>query len=144
MLASSARSTHGSQRLFWRIPWLGHGSPGMRLGALCVLFAFCTLLVVSGPHLVHHATELPLPDAPHPYDDQSAHNDHPSQDAPNPTAPDCHVLFFVRHTPVAASGGLPVLALLHATEPVLALSRQWVSATPPALYQARAPPASLL
>ena len=52
---------------FWvyrRLWWKDVRVDGVRLSALATILVFLTLLTVSGPHLVHHFTEL------HPHADQ--------------------------------------------------------------------------
>ena len=88
------------------------------------LFAF---IVVSGPHLVHHATDS-----------------HPHDERPAQQLPGCLVLALMQQTPVAEGS----LALL----PVPLLSGESAVFTPPShrpagpghVFQARAPPAEFL
>ena len=73
--------------------------------ALCTILAFLTLLAVSGPHLVHHLTEL------HPQEHHHTQDGHHPPAEHAPPRPDCLVLFLMQHTPVAEAGEalLPIL-----------------------------------
>src|SRR5262249_26783186 len=64
---------------------------GRRLGALCTMLSLLTLVVVSGPHLVHHLADL------------SPQNDHHTPTGSAHPLPDCLVFLVMQHTPVAAS-----------------------------------------
>jgi hypothetical protein len=71
------------RRCFRQFHWLGK-----RLAALWTVLWFCGLIATSGPHLVHHLTDLQRP------------HDHHSQ-ADKPRLPDCFIFSLMQHTPVA-------------------------------------------
>src|SRR2546428_10510894 len=73
---------------------------GRRLGALCTMLALLTLLVVSGPHLVHHLADL------------SPQHDHHTPTGSTPPPPDCLGFFVMQHTPAAAGVCGPTLTAL--------------------------------
>jgi len=108
--------------------------PRRRLVALAAVLALSILIVVSGPHLVHHLAEQHPLVAPylhtqhgdnHPThtaqaQDGDAHHaeahpqptrDGPPQEKHAPPWPDCPVLFLLQHTPVAALA-LAVVSIL--------------------------------
>src|SRR5436309_137626 len=97
------------RRLFWLCRqqgcryWCGGGG---RFSALCTVLALFTLLTVSGPHLVHHFTEV------YP---QPGHHTHNGQAS---VLPNCPVLFLWQHTPGAESGVALLPTLLPAIEPL--------------------------
>lgn len=140
----SAQVTPFSRALFWRALPTGRVI-GMRLSTLCTILSLLVLLAVSGPHLVHHATELPLHGEPH----DSADHDH-DQTAPQtptsqrPTLPDCVVLFLVQHTPGAQSGCALSFALPTVAEPLPTRPPLEISAAPRPSVQTRAPPLAFL
>ena len=100
---------------------------------LCTVLTLLTLLVVSGPHLVHHLIE------PHPQ-----HNDHHSHDGQARQWPDCLVLFLLQHTPVVEGWGASLPAPLLVIEPIVYAQSLRVYAIPQRAFQARAPPSTLL
>ena len=132
-MISVAMRCHSS--LFWlcRGPvgraWRGSGG---RVSALCTVLALLSLLTVSGPHRVHHLIEAP------PQPDHHAHHDQ------QPVLPDCPVLFFWQHTPVAEHSLMGLPTLLSTPEFIVSLLPLWVSADTQDVPQARAPPRSLL
>jgi ABC-type nickel/cobalt efflux system permease component RcnA len=103
------------------------------LTALTTIIALCALIVVSGPHLVHHLPEqygfryhpdairhdhqhhTPTDSAHH---EQAAHHhthsghpsDESSPDRHPPRWPDCFVLFLMQHTPI--TGGSVAFLLI--------------------------------
>src|SRR5437763_1676955 len=81
--------------------------------ALSTILALFTLVAVSGPHLVHHLTELPPHERPHAQEGPQTRDHHA------PPRPDCLVLFLMHYTPVAEEGGALLPALLLAAEPLL-------------------------
>lgn len=98
------------------------------LYAFCTILAFCALLAVSGPHLVHHLL------------DSSPPADHHSHADDTQQPPDCLVLALLQHSPVTAErvGLLP--RLLQAPElPVVTSSLRQLQ-EPIDVAQARAPP----
>jgi hypothetical protein len=111
---------------------------GLRLMALYTLAAFLAVFIVSGPHLVHHFTELYPPAAYHTDDE---HHEH---DAPAPPLPDCQLLFLVQHTPVSEGGEARLPMPLLALESIGSLPLLWGSAAVRYVFQARAPPFRLL
>ena len=123
------------RRLFWlcrqqgRRDWCGGGG---RFSALCTVLALFTLLTMSGPHLVHHLTQM------HPQSDHHTHNDQA------PILPDCPVLFLWQHTPVAENGVALLPTLLPAIDLLVFPPPLWVSADSRDVTQARAPPLRLL
>ncbi len=141
----SAQATPFSRPLFWRAPRQGGRVIGMRLSALCTILSLLVLLAVSGPHLVHHATELPLHGEPH----DSADHDH-AQTAPQtptsqrPTLPDCVMLFLVQYTPGTQSGCALSFALPTVAEPLPTRPPLEISAAPRPSVQTRAPPLAFL
>ena len=98
-----------------------------QLAALWTVLCFCGLIAASGPHLVHHLTDLPRP------------ADHHTR-ADEPRLPDCFVFSLMQHTPVA-EGVLNLLPLPlpveepSAVEPLLRVREALWS-----LSLARAPP----
>src|SRR5262245_29767734 len=94
--------------------WAGHRQwwrevrrGGCRLSALCTAVTLLVLLVVSGPHLVHHLLE------------QHVQHDYPHSHADQPQQwPDCLVLFLIQHTPVAQGCTALLPALLLIAEPL--------------------------
>jgi hypothetical protein len=121
---------------FWtcRIPSWRERRWGGRLSALSTVLALLTLLVVSGPHLVHHFVEQPSQARHHASEDPQRQDNHASP------RPDCPILFLLQHTPVAEQGE----ALL----PPLLLAAGSLATSPPLgpidapryTAQARAPP----
>jgi hypothetical protein len=109
--------------------WTWHGN---RFSALCTVLALLSLLTVSGPHRVHHLTEMP------PQPDHHAH--HHQQ----PVLPDCPVFLLWQHTPVAAHSLVCLPALLATPESIVSLLPLWVSAETQDVSQARAPPLILV
>ena len=105
---------------------------GRRLGALCTMLLLLTLLVVSGPHLVHHLA------------DPAAQDDHHTHTGPAHPPPDCLVFFVLQHTPLAAGVLANSLTPLAAAEPIVCTPPVWLSAAPRYVPQARAPPAGFL
>jgi len=101
---------------------------GRRLGALCTMLALLTLLVVSGPHLVHHLADL------------SPQHDHHTPTGSTPPPPDCLVFFVMQHTPVAAGVLAHALTPLAVGEPIVCTPPLWMSEAPRYVSQARAPP----
>jgi hypothetical protein len=137
-LAVSIRSIKPSPQTFWacyRLWWKDVCVQGVRLSALATLLAFLTLLTVSGPHRVHHLTEVQPPEDQHTHEGQHTH------DSQAPPAPDCHVLFLLQHMPGAEHGRTFPLMLLLAAEPLRVISLLVKVATPHDAFQARAPPA---
>jgi hypothetical protein len=134
-MSVSKRALRRHTSLFWlcRGPvgrgWRGNGS---RFSALCTVLALLSLLTVSGPHRVHHLIEVP------PQPDHHAHHDQ------QPVSPDCPVLFFWQHTPVAEHSLVVLPTLLATPECIVSLPSLWVSAETQDVSQARAPPLSLL
>ena len=63
---------------------------GRRLIALCTLLWLLTLLMVSGPHLVHHFADL------------SPQHDHHTHSGSAHPPPECVVFLVMQHTPLAA------------------------------------------
>jgi len=134
-----------------------------RLVALATVLAFLTLIVVSGPHLVHHLAEQSLAVAPHVYaqpDDGSqthteptpeddahhaeahpppARGGHPQEGQASPW-PDCLVLFLLQHSPVAvlAFACVAFLVVIILLESAV---RIWLSTDSRLGFHARAPPA---
>ena len=107
---------------------------GVRLSALATILVFLTLLTVSGPHLVHHFTEL------HPHADQPTHADQHTPDGHAPQPPDCHILFLLQHIPVAEAEIALLPTLLLTVEPIPSPSLLTRAETPRDTSQARAPP----
>jgi hypothetical protein len=105
---------------------------GNRFSALCTVLAILSLLTVSGPHRVHHLIEVP------PQPDHHTHHDQ------QPAWPDCPVLFFWQHTPVAEHSLVVLPVLLSTLEFIVSLPSLWVSAETQDVAQARAPPLSPL
>src|SRR5262249_42362901 len=105
---------------------------GRRLGALCTMLSLLTLLVVSGPHLVHHLADL------------SPQNDHHTPTGSAHPLPDCLVFLVMQHTPVAASVLAHALIPLAAGEPIVCTPPLWMSEAPRYVSQARAPPSVFL
>jgi hypothetical protein len=110
------------RRCFRQFRWLS-----TRFAALWTVLWFCGLIATSGPHLVHHLTDLQRP------------HDHHSQ-ADQPRLPDCFIFSLMQHTPVAegvlsslstplAVGGSAVV------EPPLTVREE-----PWSIFLARAPP----
>ena len=130
-LAASTRSMKPHPQTFWvyrGLWWKDVRVDGVRLSALATILVFLTLLTVSGPHLVHHFTEL------HPHADQHTHDGH----APQP--PDCHMLFLLQHIPVAEDRIALLPTLLLTGEPIPCPSLLAKTAAPRDTSQARAPP----
>ena len=76
-LAVSIRSIKPPPQMLWacgRLWWKDVCGQGVRLSAFATLLAFLTLLTVSGPHLVHHFTELHPPEDQHTHDSQHTHD----------------------------------------------------------------------
>jgi hypothetical protein len=136
-LAVSTRSMKPRPQMFWahgRLWWKGVRVQGVHLSAFATFLAFLTLLTISGPHLVHHFTEL------HPLEDQHTHDSQHTHDKHTPQPPDCHVLFLLQHTPVAEHGIAFLPILLLAAEPLLVISPLVKVEVPQYAFQARAPP----
>ncbi|MGE3537945.1 MAG: hypothetical protein AB7N91_11000 [Candidatus Tectimicrobiota bacterium] len=143
MLAGSKRPSQASRRLFRRVHQPGRLAPGWRLSALGTLLAFCTLLVLAGPHLVHHATERSAPEAHHTHADQTAH-EVPTAPPETSSGPHCQVLFLVQHTPLVATGVVVLPFALQALAPLFMPSQPWLTLSLAARHRVRAPPAHLL
>jgi hypothetical protein len=105
---------------------------GRRLGALCTLLSLLTLLVVSGPHLVHHLTDL------------SPQHDHHTPTGSVHPLPDCPVFLVMQHTPVAPSVLAHALIPLATGGPIVCTPPLWMSEASRYVSQARAPPCSFL
>jgi hypothetical protein len=107
------------------LPW-AHWC-GRPLAALWTVLWFCGLIAASGPHLVHHLTDL----------SRSAGH-HTPADQPRP--PDCVVFSLMQHTPVAEGllnpfpMPLPVGELSVVEPPLTVCEALW------SLVLARAPP----
>jgi hypothetical protein len=99
-----------------------------RLYALYTVLAFVFVLVISGPHLVHHLPEI-LPSDNHPAHDEG----------PQPL-PDCLVLAFMQHTPATAGGAACLPLLLHTRQQPPVKPSPDKPKVPRDLSQARAPP----
>jgi hypothetical protein len=143
-LTVSARSIKPSPQTYWacaRLWWKVVCVQGVRLSAFATLLAFLTLLTVSGPHLVHHLTELHPLEAQHTHDGQHTHDSQHTHDRHTPRPPDCHVLFSLQHTPVAESGIAVLPILLLAAEPLLVIPPLLKVEAPQYAFQPRAPPA---
>jgi len=106
---------------------------GSRLSVLCTVLTLLTLLAMSGPHLVHHLIEQ-----------HSQHDDHRSHDGQAQQWSDCLILFLIQHTPVAQGCAALLPALFPVAEPIAYAQPLWVCAVPQHVFQARAPPATLL
>ena len=94
---------------FWaghRHRWKEARREGSRLGVLCTILTLLVLLLVSGPHLVHHLIEPPPQ-----HDDSHSHTGQAQQ-------PDCLILFLMQHTPVAQGCAALLPALLLIVEPI--------------------------
>jgi hypothetical protein len=134
-MSMSTMTVHRSKRLAWIGRWQrcrGWRDVGSRCSALCTVLTLCTLLAVSGPHLVHHFAEV------HPQPDHHTH------DAPAPVWPDCPVLFLWQHTPLAESCVALLSTLLLPLEPLVFLPPLWGSVASRDVPPARAPPLPLL
>ena len=105
---------------------------GRRLGALWTILSLLTLLVVSGPHLVHHLADSAAPDDHH----TPAGSAHPP--------PDCPVFFVMQHIPVAGSVVVHSCTPLATAESIICVPPRWMSEAPKYVLQARAPPVFLL
>jgi hypothetical protein len=112
------------------VQWYRRASPP--LYALCVVLALLVLLVTSGPHLVHHLTEL------YPQDTQPSHTKDTSQ------LPDCLVYSLIQHTPVTEAGVALLAVFLQARGPLVVEPPLWrpIELRHPSL--ARAPPGTTL
>jgi hypothetical protein len=106
--------------------------------ALWTILAFLTLLAVSGPHLVHHLTEL------HPQEHHHTQDGHHPPAEHAPPRPDCLVLFLMQHTPVTEAGGALLPILLFAAEPLISTLLLRQADAPKYAVQARAPPPMFL
>ena len=118
--------------------WRGLRVAGVRLYGLVTLLVFLTLLMVSGPHRVHHFTEQHPPGHHHTQEGQHTQDDHA------PALPDCPVFFLLQHTPVAESGLAFFLTLLCVTESIRSTTTLGKAEAPQYVSQARAPPPILL
>jgi hypothetical protein len=94
--------------------------------AVWTLLSFLTLMAVSGPHLVHHLSDL------------SAGHSHSHTDQPQST--DCLVLVLMQSTPLVADI-LPPLPVPFLTAEQASRELQWQAIKPRGLtLQARSPP----
>jgi hypothetical protein len=126
----NAMNAFSAYRRQW---WQAVRKGGKYVSTLCTVLTFLTLLVVSGPHLVHHLLAPP-----------PQHDDHHSHDDQPPQGPDCLVLFLMQHTPVAEGWVAPLPAFLLVTERIACVQPPLICAIPQRLFQARAPPFTLL
>ena len=121
---------------FWtcRTPSWRERHRGGRLSALSTALALLTLLMVSGPHLVHHLVEQPSQEHHH------ASEDHQRQDTHASPRPDCLLLFLMQHTPVAEQGEALLPTLLLAAGSLAITPSLGPIDAPRYTVQARAPP----
>jgi hypothetical protein len=97
-----------------------------RLIALFASLCFFVLIVVSGPHLVHHLADL-QPGHPHPHTNKSQ-------------SPDCFVHSLMQHTPLAGDAFAPLPASLPTAEQVSYQPLVLMFASPRLAFLARSPP----
>jgi hypothetical protein len=105
---------------------------GVRLQALGTVLALLTLMMVSGPHLVHHLLEHhPQPNHHHAHEGQAQQG------------PDCLILFSLQHTPAAEGCAAVLPPLLLVAAPLACPPPLRVCAVRTYVFQARAPPVLL-
>jgi hypothetical protein len=121
----SMRTSSAGRRPGWR----DVRRVGVRLQAFCTVLALLTLVMVSGPHLVHHLFAHP-----------PQHNHHHAHEGQAQQGPDCLIFFSLQHTPVAAGWAALLPPLLLVAEPLACPPPLRVWAVPTHVFQARAPP----
>ena len=110
------------RRCFPQFRWLSR-----RLAALWTMLWFCSLIATSGPHLVHHLTDLQRPHGHHSQADQ-------------PRLPDCFIFSLMQHTPVAEGVLNSLLTPLAVGESSVVEPPLTVREEPWSIFLARAPP----